>query len=459
MIGSSMTKALKPVLKILLLPFTFVAKVAEAWFSGTLPRWAYLAIEITTVAVVTVVLAAVNWYFGLERYLIGPLPLRKVWLGLLAFLGYASVRLILLLLQHAPRRAEEFPDIAEAVASGCEALAIARINIRETPLFLIVGTEDESDSALASSPVLGETFFGAREAAPVRWHGNHEAIWVTIPGVSAISAQISRVTEFNESEDQPPAGIRLTVEEKELHARRLKYFMTLIRKIRGSVVPLNGVLLAVPYRWISDPEYAQLADTVQSDMSQIQGEAKVKCQCHVVFHDMEETVEFAAYLDRISATDQRRLIGCSLPFFTSPSESDVVPLHDWLQTFFERSVFGCYQQQLGHETNALLYRLLNTSRQAQQRFRSLLTKAFAVDARQRFYLGGVYFASFARSDRALFDGIPERLLKDHDEVIGWNELAIRRDRRYRLWSSVAAAAVVIMLALDVVTLSGMIIGR
>lgn len=459
MIGSSMTKALKPVMALLLLPFTFIAKGAEALFSGSLPRWAYLAIEFATVAIIVLVLGAINWYFGLEEYLIGPIVLRKVWLGLLALLGYASVRLILLLLQRVPRRVEEFPDIAEAVASGCEALAIARINIRETPLFLIVGTDDEGDAALASSPILGETFFGARENAPVRWYGNHEAVWITIPGVSAISAQVSRVKECNESEEQTPAGMRLTVEEKELYSRRLKYFVTMIRKVRGSVVPLNGVLLTVPYRWIGDSEYAQLTDTVQTDMSRIQHDAKVKCLCQVVFHDFEQTAEFAAYLDRLSSIDQHSLCGCSLPHFTALCEDDAVSLHDWMQTFLERSVFECYQDQLDHDNNAMLYRLLDTSRQAQQRFRSLLTKAFAVDTRERFYLGGVYFASMTNSNRSFLDGIHLKLLKDHDEVIGWNELAIRRDRRYRLWSSMAATAVVILLALDVVALGRMIIGH
>lgn len=444
---------------ILILPFTFLAKGAESVFSGSLPRWAYIALEITTVAILTVVLAAINWYFDLERFLVGPLPLRKVWLGLVALLGYLCVRLILLVLKCAPRPVEEFPDIAEAISAGCEALTLARIDVRETPLFLVVGTGDESDTALATSPILGETLYGVREEAPVRFYGNHDGIWITIPGVSAVSAQVASVEKFNESVDQTPAGSRLTVEEKELHARRMRYLVQLLRKIRGPVVPFNGVLLAVPYLWICDPEYAQLADTVQGDMKVLQRNAQVKCICQVMFHDIEQAPEFAAYLDRLSDVDRHRRCGCSLPYFTAPAEDDVPALHEWIQTYFERQVFSLYQEQLDHGNNNMLYRLLDTSRLAKRGFRNLLTNAFAVDSRERFYLSGVYFASLTRTSRALFDEIPQKFLEDHDEVIGWNDVAIRRDQRYRKWSSIAAAIVVTILALDVVAVSGMLIGR
>ncbi|CAK9081108.1 Type VI secretion system baseplate component TssK1 [Durusdinium trenchii] len=457
--SESADSAIKPVLKILLLPFTFIAKGAEAVFSGSLPRWAYIALEVVTVAVVTIVLAAINWYFDLERYLVGPTPLRRVWLGLVALLGYLCVRLMLLVIQLVPRRSQEFPDIAAAVASGLEALNLERINIRETPIFLIVGTNDDSDSAIASSPAIGKTFFGVREDASVRWYGNHEGVWITVPGVSAISAQVAHMAEYSAPSDQTPAGLRLTVEEKEVCARRMRYFVKLLRQIRGPVVPFNGVLLTVPYQWIDDPDCAQLADTVQADMEVLQHDAHIKCQCQVVFHEIEQTPEFSAYLERVADEDRQHRWGCSLPYFTAPTKGDVEPLHQWLQSHFEHRVFRLFQDRLDFEQNGMLYRLLESSRQSEKRFCSLLTNAFAVDTRDRFYLSGVYFASLTRSDRALFDEIPVKMLEDHDEVIGWNDTALRRNRRFRTMSAVAAALVVTMLALDVVALGGMLMGR
>ena len=458
MMNSWIIKAIKALLTLLILPFTFLAKAVDALWSGRLPRWVAIAVEASTVALVTILFAAVNWYFGLEQYLVGPPVLRKVWLGLLALLGYACVRLTLLLLRLLPRRNEEFPDIAAAMAAGCEALTVARIDARETPIFLVLGTDDSGDAAFASSPAVGEVLFGVREDAPVRWYGNHEAIWVTLPGVSAISAQAAHVADLSGDGTQNPAGLRLTVEEKEQYARRLRYFIKLLQRIRGPVVPMNGVLLAVPYRWISDPEYAALADTVQSDMQQLQANARVKCLCHVVFHDIENVPEFAAYLERLSDAERQQYFGCQLPHFTALGSDDVVPLHNWLKNFFRRHIFRLFQEQLDFDENAMLYRLLESWRHTEQGFCRLLTVAFSVVTTERFYLGGVCFAALSRSNRSLFDDVPLRMLRDHDEVIGWNDAALRREHQYRLWSSVLAAAVVVVVAADILVVAEMLIG-
>ena len=85
MFGAAILKFLQKVGKLLLAPFILLGKFFKAWFTGQLPTWVNWLLELLLVAIVVILLGALNWVLGLDEHLVGrPLMLRKVWLGLVA---------------------------------------------------------------------------------------------------------------------------------------------------------------------------------------------------------------------------------------------------------------------------------------------------------------------------------------------------------------------------------------
>lgn len=454
--GAWITKAAQMLLKLLLLPFTFLVAATKKMLSGRLPRWAYVAIEFLTVVLVVTGLAALNWYLRLAQYLIGPPQLRHVWLGLVALLGYLTVRLMLLVVKLLPHRVPEYPDIAEAFSAGCDALLDARTGIQDAPLFLVLGTEASNERALVASSRFGDHIFGEDINAPLRFYGNRDGIWITVPGISSVSEQATRVTQNKESSHKQNEALRLTVAEKERTSARMAFLTRLLKKARGPVVPINGVVMAIPYSWLQDENLNQMADTVQIDMGTIQSQLGVKCLCQFVFRDIEESPGFSAFIEHVPAEEQPDQLGCTLPHFSVIGEDDVVPLHDSLQGLLRNRVYEAYQHNLDNPDNGKLYRLLDSFKREQAGFSNILSNAFAVDASERFYLGGVYFAALKEKSNAFVDGILTHLIREHDEMIAWNEHATRADRRYKHLSSLIAACVVVMLACDALTVGALV---
>lgn len=454
--GALIIKTAQAALKLLLLPFTFLAALAKKFFAGRLPKWMAILIEAVTVLIVVSGLAAINWYFGLDRHLTGPPQLRKIWLGLIALLAYVTIRLSLIVLKHLPQRVPEFPDIADAFTAATEALADARIDIRDAPLFLVLGTDASSEQALATDGCFGTHLYGADINAPLRVYTNSEGIWLTLPGISAISAQAML---HNKCQLPKKSPLRLGAAEKEQAAARLRFFIQLVRHARGAIVPANGVILTVPYSWMQDEQLGSMSDTVQIDMEVLQESLGVKCLCQIVFRDIEQSSEFAAFIERMSETARLDALGCTLPHFSVIGADDIVPLHEWLQSQLQHNVFAAFQENLAQPTNGNLYRLLDTFERGMSGFCNVLGNAFAVDVENRFYLGGVYFASLKSEQNAFVNGVIGQMVNDHDEMIAWNDRTRRSENRYRRWSALAAAGVVLLLTCDLLIVGALMLSR
>lgn len=451
---------LKAVGAAIVSPLIFIWQVLKDWLAGRLPRWANWAVELTLVVLVVSLLSLLNWALGWDRYVVGPLPLRKVWLGLVALLAYLTVRLAYVLWQQIRRSTHGFEDIRAAVQAGCDAAAEARINLKDSPLYLVIGVDDEADAGLAASPLIGDRLRVNDPSFPLRWYGDADGIWVTLPGVSTVGMQLARAKRSQrgaELESDDPTTIRLSVMQKERARRRMLYAIKLLREIRNPVVPVNGVQLMIPYQWLADDGANQLADTINIDMRAAQEGLGVKCLCQVVFHGIDVSSEFGTFVDRTPQANRHQRCGCTLPQFTVLSEEDRTSLHDWLRRFFRQQVYAFYEADYAYAGNGRLLRFLDAFRHATGRFGRLLGHAFAPDIAERFYLGGVYFAALGPEGNAFFDGIAAKLASDHDEVVGWSDDAVKRDRHWTRIASLVAVAVVVTIVCDAVLVTRMLL--
>ncbi|MCA9115561.1 MAG: hypothetical protein KDA79_10770 [Planctomycetaceae bacterium] len=439
------------VLKALLSPFLWIWQLCRGWFQGRLSRRANILLEAITVTLVVGGLAWLNWSLHLERYLTGPWVLRRVWLGVLALCVYGTIRLTVLMFRQLPRKTGEFRDIREAITAGWHAAMDVRINLQDSPLFLVVGADSVVEESMRTSTFIGDRLVVNDPRLPAHWFGDSEAIWLTIPGISAVAEQAVRERDSRASAGRRaknPEAVRLTAAEQERAWQRMSCLVRMLRQLRRPVVPVNGVILLIPFQWMQDPSLAQLAETVKLDMEVLQSQLGVKCTCLVVFHGIELAEEFNAYAQSMPEAGRQRRCGCTLPAFSEHTPQDSLKMHEWLCQFFRQQVYRFYMANRESAGNPQLYRLVQGLHAAGDGLTRLLNHAFPPDVQERMYLGGVYFTELSRKGRTFFDGVAAKLSADHDESIGWNNQELGRDRWLRRMASLAAGGVVALLTVD-----------
>lgn len=246
---------------------------------------------------------------------------------------------------------------------------------------------------------------------------------------------------------------RLTAEEMDRASRRIAYVAKLLREIRSPILPVNAALLVLPYEWTTSPGLSRSADTVQCDMQALQNELGARLLCLTVLTGIEKSNEFAEYLRRLGPSELEGVrCGCRFPDLTVLKSVDIERVHQWLIGYFERQVFNLYLKRMGDPGNGKLFRLLHQLRQSKASMARLLAFAFPEKGvSEPFYFGGLYFTASSKVsgvELPFFNGVLDRLVKQHEECIGWTQRSLADDRRRQRWSTWAIVAIVLLTLLD-----------
>lgn len=438
----------------LTLPFTVAGQTVKNWVTGRLSPRASWAMELTAVALVVLLAVWLNYRLQLDADVEGPLWLRKCWLGAIVALFYLTGRLTWFVAKLFPRTVSQFPDI-QAVFDLIRMNATASdVSLETTPLFLLLGTNQDIDSAVATSSFIADSLDVSEQDLPVHVRGDNEALWISLPEVSALSQQVDR---WHAAEKQGPAGkrsfdggaISLTNATKEYCYQRMRYFCKQLRALRGGVIPVNGVVVVVPLEWVLNPECAGFLETLKMDQVALQRVLGVKCECLLVFEGIEQFPEFQSYMDQFPETALQRRCGCTLPGFAQLTSKDFGSLHQWLCRFFRQQVYGFLASSGSNSRNGGLYRFLDLIKQMQHGFSRLMANLYPDDASESLYLGGVYFSALNVGTRTFFDGVAAKLTSSHDDVIGWSPSSLGRDRRLGMVAKTMVALSVVILFIDV----------
>ncbi len=452
MVRGQARRGLKGLMKMIVVaPLQKLGKLFKNFFAGRLSPRAHWTAEILMVTLICALFAWINWNYRLDRFLSGPLFVRQFWLGIVLFLIYLVGRLTHLVIRLRPRAVGTFKDIRLADVDEFDAAAEARIDLQDSPLFLVLGADPEIEKAMNTSSFVGERVKVDDPDLPVHWHGDADAMWVSVPGISGISAQRAHLEKYQQLAKKPgakPQSMRVDAAVRERVYQRMLYAVGMLEKLRRPVVPVNGIVVLVPYSWIANEEYAPLVDTIKLDMAAIQNALGVKCMCVVLFHEIERNRDFLGYLRRIPEAALQRRCGCTLPAFTPPAEADYDQLHTWLFRFFRQQIYGMFRATRESELNPGLVRFLNAFKKHQKRFTHALSNVFPTDFPDHLYLSGVYFVHLRKGDRTFFDGVAAKLASDHDEMIGWTEPRQRRERRMSRTASMLAAGAVALVIFD-----------
>lgn len=498
---------LQAMIRGVVLPVQVVGRIFQKFTKFKIPPWVRYGMHFILLGLMVALLVFLNLTFEWYKQIDAPAWVRYSWPGLVALLIYAALRLVFYIIAQLPSTKVDFPDIEEAMEEGLAALGAANLDARDVPLFIIVGLSTAEERSFAESTLVGKEIRVDDADLPVHWYGDHRAVWVTLPGISAVTAQTKlsggaakvapepaaadfantlsgqegarfetmggggggRFATLGAAPAEPAAGApvvggyhaparRLDADERDRLQARMAFFVKLLKEHRYPICTTNGILVSVPYAWCTSPGLSQLADTVKLDMQVLHDDLGVKCITILTLTGIEAFPEWKTYIERLDKDQLERRCGCGFPSLITPNNEDVERTHSWLVQYFERQVFELFQRKLGDTSNGDLLRLLDRIRKCRPNLTRILKSAFPDEAREPHYLGGVYLASLQPSGNVrlpFFDGLLARMAREHDDVIGWTDDSLREDRQMHGLARgllIAAAAFIILDAILILSL-------
>lgn len=174
----------------LVLPFL----KGRTWFRG-IGKTVYWILHFVFLAAVLAGLYWLNDYFRIHEHVTVSKALGRFWLPILFMLVYVLGWLgwWLWKLLGPEEDTSDFPDIDEAWEEAVYTLNQAGIDLREAPLFLVLGRTSEPEEALFSVPQLRLTVKKAprKGDAPLHVYGSRDGVFITCPGASLLGRQAS----------------------------------------------------------------------------------------------------------------------------------------------------------------------------------------------------------------------------------------------------------------------------
>ncbi len=298
-----------------------------------------------------------------------PFPsLQDYWLVILGLVFYAMTWIAWwiwkLLVDDVP---SYHPDIDAAWGEGMRALRDAGIDLRNRPLFLILGRPESGERNLfdAAQLTLEVKPTPADPRAPLRICADSTSIYVTCVGVSllgrlagiyaleemgqgesAVSASaavedvsktlvpkkhekqiVEDLEEFGKSSTtlqrrrlrraaQLPLGPDFMADPVEVRRRnsRLAHLCHLIVRDREPFAPINAVMMLVPLGGTdTDRDAQQTAEAAQRDLETIRNVFQLECPLLTVMADMETLPGFGNFMEGQTPEDKKRRFGQRFP--------------------------------------------------------------------------------------------------------------------------------------------------
>lgn len=422
-------------------------------------RVAYGVAHVLLLVAILVGLAFLNRSLRLEELVVGPSrALRDLWLPLLFFLFYlicwVGWWLWKLLGPEAIRN--EFPDIERAWSEALQALDTARIDWRETPLFLVLGRPVSPVSALfeASRMKFSVEQAPARSDSPLHVYANREAIYLICPGVSLV-AQHAATLALNEPAREAEAdryANRIPPDEVALCTLRLEYLSKLIVRERSPYCAANGVLVVVPAEGLFRAEAAEeLSFLVRREIATARAGLRVHCPLLFLVGDLERVAGCREFLAQLSPEAKDAPVGLPYPLVPDLEPSKVmasiseaiVATHDALLNPLVYGAFGFAESpprpaEEVTRDNAELYRFLSRLRRALPRLELIVRRAVPVEADAPPLYGGCYFAATGQdaAREQAFVAPVFRAAIDQQNFVFWTREALDAEESYRRWTSI-----------------------
>lgn len=239
-------------------------------------------------------------------------------------------------------------------------------------------------------------------------------------------------------------------EELAVYEDKLRHVCGLLKKSRGAFCPINGLLTVLPLELVETAP-GPTQEALQSDLSTLRSELKVRCANHLLVTGFEDDAGFLEFVKRVGAemaAENRFGKGCdniwSLPVserLSSVGSHAVGAVEDWVYMLFQKD------NSLKHRYNSRLYMLLCRTRgKFLENLRRVLAGGFGFDASvdpelvdTQFLFGGCYFGAVgSRADKQAFiKGVFQRVA-EREGQLEWTPEALEQDQGYRFSANLFA---------------------
>jgi hypothetical protein len=455
--------------------------------------------------------------------------LRRTWLPLLfllsyilCWLGYWLWTLLIVEDEH-----PEFPDINEAWDEALAALEHKGFDLRNMPVFLVVGRAESPPDVLLQAARLGLELKQAPDGdAPLHVYASKDAIFITCEGCCLLGQQTSFLTgnvapaqtlgadeeeimktlapvnaggavpeflairqraerERRELTPDEQRRIRALIRKEQMnaapirnpdelarHTARFEHFCRLLSRDRWPYVPLNGVLVLVPFAATdSDQDALDTGATCQYDLDVIQRVLQVQSPTLALVCDLETAPGFRSFIERFPDKQRHQRVGHRCPFIPDLEkltvEGDPVKARalmfeglanwicgavvaGWVSKHYRLETPG--RDSVGSATtdNAQLFLFMNELRHRGRRLGRLLSRGMAPETAGPVWFGGCYLAGTGRnaeSQQGFVAGVFRRLIEEEKKgLVSWTPQALHEEAGLQRWVGtlqIALGAVVV----------------
>jgi hypothetical protein len=518
----------------LLLPLA--GKAAGAPGLGRGVRW---AIHILVVVAILVGLHFLDRWLEVWKWLTDHpllknnyLPLLFVISYVLCWLGWWLWRLLATEDEHT-----EFAEITEAWDDARAALEKEGFDLRELPLFLVLGrTESGLEPLFQASKLQLKVKHAPQRDAPLHVYASPEAIFVTCEGASLLGRQgafllgSSAGASANPGavmydEDDPlnktnapinaggavpelmairdralKQGRSLTPEEQRRmrgllrkdqlqqspirnpdvvaeQAARFEHLCRLIVRDRIPYVPINGVLVLLPFAATdSDQDALDTGATTQHDLEVIHRILQVHSPTLALVCDLETAPGFVEFISRFQDKQRHQRVGHRSPLVPDldtwagkgddETKARAAMLDGLAQWVFSSVVSGWVSKHFRMETpgrddvttvteaNSQLFLFMNELRERRRRLGRLLARGFVLENNAPLWFGGCYVAGTGpdpESQQGFVAGVFRRLIEEEKKgLVSWSAEALADEAAYQRWVGLGQIALGVFVAAVVV---------
>lgn len=264
--------------------------------------------------------------------------------------------------------------------------------------------------------------------------------------------------------------------------QRLQFLCQLLVRDRRPFVPINGVLLLLPYSSCdSDQDAIYTAEALQRDVAAASTSLKMDCPYFALVCDMETADGFTEFLQHISSGERLQRLGQSCPLNPDLSDNNLEPsskdaagkmldsLANWLcRSFMPEWVYGQFQIEKADTLdrgqlvrgNGQLFLLGDELQERSKRLGTILSRGLASKAVSGPLLfGGCYIAgtgSNPEREQAFVHGLLKAKLDQAQSNVFWTQATLAEEASYAFWTNLGwtiialVVASVVLLAVSIV---------
>ncbi len=275
-------------------------------------------------------------------------------------------------------------------------------------------------------------------------------------------------------EEEPTGQSSTEIDDEEIAAllprettqqvRRLQYVCRLIRKGRGAICPINGILTLVPYRVLAagSLQLKEFKDAIHTDLIAIRSETGLRSPVTALVTEMENERGFRELVRRVGqerANTQRFGQRFDVQSHANSEELGAFAQHvngafeDWIYTLFRE------QDTLTRPGNTHLYELMCKIRfMLIKPLTEVLAHGFGSNTHIRrnsvpHLFSGCYFAATGKTEdkQAFVKGVFDKLV-DQQEDIEWTRESRHSDRVFQRLATTGTIVAILLLCVNLIKL-------